>query len=164
MTADGSDPKADGRVLGALKAWLPVVTVAAGGVWAVFVYFDGREPPAKAPAAAVSAATTPTVAAIPANPDVDKRKFAIFTEASQVASTLANTPVGTPAWASAEARFWQLYWGEMSIYEKGAVEDRMVKFGNALKAHKAAPSDDTAGDLQLASLRLGRALRDELSP
>ena len=163
MTADGSDPKADERVLGALKAWLPVVTVAAGGVWAVFVYFDGREPPAKAPAATAPATASP-VTAIPANPDVDKRKFAIFTEASQVASTLANTPVGTPAWATAEARFWQLYWGEMSIYEKGAVEDRMVKFGAALKAHKAAPSDDTAGDLQLASLRLGRALRDELSP
>lgn len=160
MTADESDPKTGGRVLEALKAWLPIVTVAAGGAWAVFVYFDRRDPPAR-PAPATPAAVT---AALPANPDVDKRKFAVFSEASQVASTLANTPAGTPAWAKAEARFWELYWGEMAMYEKGAVEDRMVKFGTALKAHKAQPTDDTAGDLQLASLRLGRALRDELSP
>jgi hypothetical protein len=150
MTAPDSEPKPGGRALDLLKAWLPIVTVAAGGAWAVFVYFDGREKP-------------PPVAAAPANPDVDRRKFTVFTEVSQTAATLANTAVGTSDWAAAEDRFWKLYWGEMSIYEKGEVENRMVKFGKALKAHKAQPSDDTSSDLKDASLKLAHALRDELA-
>lgn len=146
------EPTPGGRVLDALKAWLPIVTVAAGAVWAVFVYFDQRTPPAKAPPAATALA-----------PDLDKRRFALFTEVSELAATLANTPVDSEGWAAAETRFRTLYWGEMSIYEKGAVEDRMVKFGRALEAHKAAPSADTSADLKEASLKLAHALRDELA-
>jgi hypothetical protein len=154
--APSSDPKPGGQLADTLKAWLPIVTVVVGGAWAAFVYFDGRDPPAKPPA--VVAAPTPA-----ANPQVDQRKFAVFTEASQLAATLANTPVGTEGWATSEARFLQLYWGEMSIYEKGEVENRMVKFRKALEAHKAAPTDDTSTDLKDASLRLAHALRDELA-
>src|SRR5687767_8782855 len=130
MTAPSTDPKAGGRLADALKAWLPVVTVVVGGAWAAFVFFDGRDPPTKR-ATAPPAAPAPTPAA---NPLVDQRKFAVFTEASQLAATLANTPVGTEAWTTSEARFLQLYWGEMSIYEKGEVENRMVKFRKALEA------------------------------
>jgi len=153
--APSSEPKPGGRLAEALKAWLPIVTVAVGGAWAAFVYFDSRDPPAKA-----VTASTPAPAA---NPQVDQRKFAVFTEASQLAATLANTPAGTEGWANSEARFLQLYWGEMSIYEKGEVENRMVKFRKALEAHKAAPTDDTSADLKDASLRLAHALRDELA-
>ena len=160
MTTPSSDPKPGGRLADTLKAWLPIVTVVAGGAWAAFVYFDSRDPPAKA-AVAAPAATAATAAA--ANPQVDQRKFAVFTEASQLAAALANTPAGTEAWATAEARFLQLYWGEMSIYEKGEVENRMVKFKKALEAHKAAPTDDTSADLKSASLNLAHALRDELA-
>lgn len=156
MTAPSSDPKPAGRLADTLKAWLPIVTVVVGGAWAAFVYFDSREPPAKA--AVTAPAPAPT-----ANPQVDQRKFAVFTEASQLAATLANTPVGTEGWTTAEARFLQLYWGEMSIYEKGEVENRMVKFRKALEAHKATPTDDTSTDLKDASLRLAHALRDELA-
>jgi hypothetical protein len=152
MTSPDSETRPGARALDLAKAWLPSVTVALGGAWAVFVYFDGREP-----------RTKPAVAAPAVNPEVDKRKFAVFTEASQLAATLANTPAGTAEWAAAEDRFWKLYWGEMSIYEKGEVENRMVKFGAALKAHKAAPTDDTSTDLKNASLKLAHALRDELA-
>ena len=153
--APSSEPKPGGRLAEALKAWLPIITVGVGGLWAAFVYFDSRDPPAKAAAAAAPAPV--------ANPQVDQRKFAVFTEASQLAATLANTPVGTEGWTTAEARFRQLYWGEMSIYEKGEVENRMVKFGKALDAHKAAPTEDTSADLKAASLKLAHALRDELA-
>jgi hypothetical protein len=155
MTAPSSDPKPSGRLADVLKAWLPIVTVAVGGAWAAFVYFDSRDPPAKA---AVASAPAPA-----ANPQVDQRKFAVFTEASQLAATLANTPVTAEGWGPAEARFLQLYWGEMSIYEKGEVENRMVKFKRALEAHKAGPTDDTSADLKSASLNLAHALRDELA-
>src|SRR5690242_1580616 len=111
--APSSEPRPGGRLADALKAWLPIVTVVVGGLWAAFVYFDSKDPPAKATAAAATPAPAPV-----ANPQVDQRKFAVFTEASQLAATLANTPVGTDSWAAAEARFLQLYWGEMSIYEK----------------------------------------------
>ena len=148
-----SEPKPGGRLIDLLKAWLPIVTVVAGGIWAVFVYFDQREPPAKAAPPAAAAA----------NPDLEKRKFALFTEVSQLAATLANEPVDSETWKTAETRFRTLYWGEMSIHEKGAVEDRMVKFGRALDAHKAAPSPDTSADLKDASLKLAHALRDELA-
>jgi hypothetical protein len=156
--APSSDPKPGGRALDLLKAWLPIATVAAGGAWAVFVYFDQRDPPAKA-----AAPSAGPVATTPLAPDLDKRRFALFTEVSELAATLANTPVEAEAWKSAETRFRTLYWGEMSIYEKGAVEDRMVKFGRALDAHKAAPSPDTSADLKDASLKLAHALRDELA-
>lgn len=158
-TPASSEPKPGGRLLDLLKAWLPIVTLIVGAAWAAFVYFDQRDPrPAKP--ASVAAAPAPAPAA---NPDLERRKIATFTEVSQLAATLANEPVESEAWKAAETRFRTLYWGEMSIHEKGAVEDRMVKFGRALDAHKAAPSPETSADLKDASLKLAHALRDELA-
>ena len=158
VTDSTPSSKSGGQVLDRLKAWLPIVTVIVGAAWAAFVYFDQRDPPARP--AAVAAGTAPATAT---NPELERRKIAAFTEVSQLAATLANEPVESETWKTAETRFRTLYWGEMSIHEKGAVEDRMVKFGRALDAHKDAPSPETSADLREASLKLAHALRDELA-
>jgi hypothetical protein len=144
-----------------LKAWMPVAVVVAGGLWAVFTFVDSQADQARE--RELNAAKEARAALVQARRPFLERKMALFFEASKLAGTLSRTPVGTKDWQAAEARFWTLYWGEMSIVEEGAVEDRMKKFGDALNAHKELRDADTAKDLQLASYRLAHALRDELA-
>lgn len=153
-------PTSNGHLLEFLKAWIPVGAVIAGGVWAVYTYTDGQREQARA--REVNAAREARAALVQAQQPFLERKMKLFFEASQLTGTLSHTPVGTKAWATAEDRFWTLYWGEMSIVEKGEVENWMAKFGARLKDHKAAPSEDTARDLAEASYHLAHALSEEL--
>jgi hypothetical protein len=85
----------------------------------------------------------------------------------EAASTAANLATSTdPAeLRRAEARFWQLYWGELAMVENGGfkprhggVEGAMVRFGHQLRADSANRSA-----LQQQSLCLSHTLRDSLA-
>ena len=85
-----------------------------------------------------------------------ERQLALFTEATQVAAQIAVDPSSAPA-GKLKTRFWQLYWGELALVERGDVEKAMVAFGNALT--RGAPAEE----LRPLSLRIARACRDELA-
>jgi serine/threonine protein kinase len=53
--------------------------------------------------------------------------------------------------------FWQLYWGRLSMVEKGEVEGAMVRFGDDLNAKAQLPV------LQQDALQIAYACRDELA-
>ena len=88
-------------------------------------------------------------------PFLDKQ-LALYSEATLNAATLATS--SNPAdLAAAKLRFLQLYWGELAMVERGAVESSMVAFKNALDAGKPQT------DLARLALKLAYACRDELA-
>lgn len=84
------------------------------------------------------------------------RQLTLYTEATQVAATLA-TSASDGQVAAATQRFWALYWGELALVEDRRVESAMVQLGEALERGKAGP------ELQGLSLALARACRDSLA-
>ena len=60
-----------------------------------------------------------------------ERQLLLYTEATQLASTIATTSNAKKKELSRE-RFWSLYWGELALVEDSHVEAAMVNLGNAL--------------------------------
>ncbi len=88
-------------------------------------------------------------------PFLDKQ-LALFTEATQVAIYIANAPSREGAAKQIE-RFWQLYWGELALVERGNVAKAMIAFGNGLNGGQPPRV------LQGLALDLAHACRDELA-
>lgn len=87
-----------------------------------------------------------------------ERQLKLYTEATQVAAVIATSADQTRVEASRQ-RFWELYWGELSLVEDRGVETAMVRFGKCLNAK----GDCAQSELQQASLALAHACRDSLS-
>lgn len=85
-----------------------------------------------------------------------ERQLALYTEVTQLASTIATTS-DTKKKDKALDRFWSLYWGELALVEDAFVEGAMVKLGDALR-NKA--SDD---ELKQLALDLAHACRNSLA-
>ena len=85
-----------------------------------------------------------------------ERQLALYTEVTQVASTIATT---TDANKKNQAldRFWSLYWGELALVEDAFVEGAMVKLGEALR--KNVDNDD----IKQQALGLAHACRNSLA-
>jgi hypothetical protein len=99
----------------AIKFWLEclqVVTVVLGVITAavtVFGYVSQREAAAKADADKLA-----TVKRELRQP-YEVKKLELYLEAARVVAHLAATP--REEWGDQEARFWQLYWGELAFVE-----------------------------------------------
>jgi hypothetical protein len=85
-----------------------------------------------------------------------EQRLKLYFEATETASKLATLEPGK-AWDEAHSRFWQLYWGQLSVVESKAVASAMVNVGLCLK-------DKTCdrGELEQRSLRLAHACRDDI--
>ncbi len=86
------------------------------------------------------------------------RQLTLYTEATQVAAIIATSddPVQV---AASRQRFFELYWGELSLVENRGVEIAMVNFRNCLMSKDACSKDA----LQQASLKLAHACRESLA-
>jgi hypothetical protein len=80
-----------------------------------------------------------------------ERQLTLYTQASQVAATLATTPDPQER-SKMIKRFWELYWGELALVENREVEGAM----------KALGANAPPADLQQLSLRLAHACRRSL--
>ncbi|MBK8553695.1 MAG: hypothetical protein IPL53_22645 [Ignavibacteria bacterium] len=80
----------------------------------------------------------------------------LYFEATTTASKIATLPPGLER-EEAKKKFYQLYWGELSVVEDSIVEQAMVKFMNALQDNKPQ------NELQSASLNLARSCRNSLA-
>jgi hypothetical protein len=81
----------------------------------------------------------------------------LYSEAIQSAAVLSNPGLHTATEiAAARARFWELYWGELSLVEGQGVESAMKKLGDTLDpGHAVTPA-------QVATYDLAHRLRDSL--
>lgn len=85
------------------------------------------------------------------------KQLALYMEAAQTTSVLASS-TDQAVRKKAEARFWELYWGQLALVEDRAVAGKMVEFGQALKDF----DQQDLTELQRASYDLAHALRDSL--
>ena len=77
-----------------------------------------------------------------------------YQEAVKVAGVLADKDRHTPKqYESAERRFWELYWAELSMVETSEVESRMVDL------KKALDPQHTTTALQAAVVKLAQEIR-----
>jgi hypothetical protein len=88
-----------------------------------------------------------------------ERQFSLVFEAVETVSGLAAMS-DDAQWKSKLARFWQLYWGELSIVENRALESAMVSFGQAL--HRIRQDFTSRAELELYAYQVARAGRDLL--
>jgi hypothetical protein len=63
-------------------------------------------------------------------------------------------------WEKARVKFWQLYWGPLSVVEDRAVESAMVAFGRLVPAHALLPPELPLTSLGEPSYRLAHTVRD----
>jgi hypothetical protein len=134
--------------------FLSIIGAIGSFVWGVWVWQDKAEKErAQARFDAARYAETRRVEAM--KPFLDKQ-LALFTEATQVASYIANAPSREGAAKHIE-RFWQLYWGELALVERGNVAKAMIAFGNGLNGGQPPRV------LQGLALDLAHACRDELA-
>jgi hypothetical protein len=144
-------------ILAVVQAWLPVLTVVAGGLWGLFTYIDHqKEVQRQSTAESERNAATRRIEA--QKPFLEKQ-LALYFEAAQVAGKLVTLDVKSSDWQSAEQRFWALYWSELSMVEHKIVEQMMVQFGTALKAYKSEQSSATKSAIDSAALDLAHAIR-----
>jgi hypothetical protein len=124
------------KIIGAL--------IALGGfLWGMFTYFDAREREAE-------------TRRIEATKSFLERQLQLYTEATQIAATLATVTTDSIEDKTIQ-RFWQLYWGELALVENADVEKAMVKFGQGLQNGYNKPQ------LQQLSLALAHACRESLA-
>ncbi len=85
-----------------------------------------------------------------------ERQLALYTEATQLASTIATTTDAKKKEQSLD-RFWSLYWGELALVEDAFVEGAMVNLGDSLR--KKASDDE----IKQRALALAHACRNSLA-
>jgi hypothetical protein len=86
----------------------------------------------------------------------------LYFETTAVVSRIANSHLETTLPKDVE-RFWQLYWGELSMVEDLNVEHAMVLFGRSLTAlQHQGTNEDCAQSRKEISLILAHCIRDSL--
>jgi hypothetical protein len=94
------------------------------------------------------------------------RQLELYTEATRAAAKLATSQQDSPEFAAAQQRFWELYWGELSMVENAEVETAMKRMGNCLHGDCRGCSgrtEPTPDDLARCSLNLAHACRRSLA-
>src|SRR5215470_16265347 len=85
------------------------------------------------------------------------RQLDLYTDATRAAAKLATAPKDSPEYDKARARFWELYWGELSMVENQGVEAAMKQMGDCLNGRC-----DACSNLSRCSLDLAPACRRSL--
>lgn len=89
-----------------------------------------------------------------------ERQQALYFEAASAASKLSTLDEGAEKEA-ARKRFYQLYWGELSVVEDELVEDAMVRFKNTLEEYQLGQTSKF--EVQQSSLMLAHSCRESLA-
>ena len=88
------------------------------------------------------------------------RQLELYTDATRTAAKLANLDTSSSERPPVERRFWELYWGELSMVESREVEGAMKRMGDCLGGN----CDGCPGsDLRQCALALAHACRRSLA-
>ena len=78
------------------------------------------------------------------------RQLDLYTDATRAAAKLATMPPDSAEYLKARARFWELYWGELSMVENREVEAAMKGMGDCLNRQGGVCPRLTQHSLDLA--------------
>jgi hypothetical protein len=112
------------ELLGSLKSMLgqpwgfPTLSVLVGAVWTLYKYLDVRGRESKRPFL--------------------EKQMELYFEACQVAARLVKHEQSPQQTNDVTERFWQLYWGELSLVESHEVKEIMVALGRVLDVRAEA--------------------------
>lgn len=142
-------------ILSLIQGLLPAMTAILGGLWVVFTYL-GNQRDAEL-AAAARAAEAASIRRLEAQRPFLEKQLALYFETAQVVGRLVALRPGKDSsgdsWRSAEARFWALYWSELSLVEDRTVEGAMRTFGDSLLAYTAVAQSGPQQDEARTTLR-----------
>jgi hypothetical protein len=147
----------------------PAIAVIIYGVWTAGVWYVGRQDEAaKASEIALRESQKPFL----------EKQLAFYFEVAKVGGKLATLPPilaeypkdqrFAEDWGWARRRFWELYWGELSVVESPEVARAMFGFGTALRDIErcvdARESDCPAKQVNLhgPSLDLAHKIRESI--
>jgi hypothetical protein len=142
-----------------------VVVTLGGFLWGIWTYVDTskqqlareqKESAREIEARRIEDARQAQTRRIEATKPYLERQLTLYTQASQVTSTLAISDDEQEK-AKMRKRFWQLYWGELALVEDKAVERAMVAYGQCLT------TGCDSNELRRKSLALAHACRDSLA-
>jgi hypothetical protein len=88
------------------------------------------------------------------------RQLELYTDATRTAAKLANLDTSSSDRPAVERRFWELYWGELSMVESREVEGAMKRMGDCLGGNCGGCP---ASDLRQCALALAHACRQSLA-
>ena len=138
-----------------LEMWLkflPLIGAVVAFSWGIYQYVDTQTSQAE-------------IRKIEARKPFLERQLKLYTEATQVASKIANCD-DCPEMTKIKNRFWELYYGELALVEDRRVESAMVQFGEKLKGKdvvKLVDGKKVNLSLRSLSLALSHACRDSLA-
>jgi hypothetical protein len=89
------------------------------------------------------------------------KQATLYFETTALISRLATMDAETIPHQDVE-RFWQLYWGELSMVEDFGVEQSMVLFGRSLRAAQQGTNVVCAQERKEISLMLAHCMRESL--
>jgi hypothetical protein len=126
------------------------LVIVLGGLWAIFTFLAQQESEIEAARRELQ------------RPYYEKQ-LALYLDASRVVAHLARRPTG-PEKEALEARYWELYWGELAFVESPEVERLMVSFckeyfGDELECHSGP---EGAEDLPKVAIDLARQTSGEV--
>lgn len=104
------------------------------------------------------------LAAFEARKPYYQKQMDLCLEATEVAAVLASS-IDREKWQTARARFWELYWGPLSVVETplgagiGPVEQKMVEIGEALEPEGLSPALPVTA-IEQPSFELAHSCRD----
>jgi hypothetical protein len=91
-------------------------------------------------------------------PFLDKQ-LALYFETAQVVGNLVSLKPESEGWKASLARYWQLYWSELSMVEHRYVETGMAAFGHQLKIFERDPTEYNKGQLNDLAYKLAHRFR-----
>lgn len=88
------------------------------------------------------------------------RQLDLYTDATRTAAKLSTSSRDSSEGVTAERRFWELYWGELSMVENREVEGAMKNMGDCLRGDcNGCPQSD----LKQCALAVAHACRRSLA-
>ena len=148
-------------VAGVIQVWLPILTVVAGGIWGLFTYIEAQT--AADQQRRIEQDKLERAREQDAQQPFLKKQLELYFETSQVIGKLITLDPSQSDWASAETRYWALYWSELSLVEHEVVKKAMQKYAGALLGYKKTPNDASLQSLQDSTYNLAIALREGIS-
>jgi len=139
----------------ALESTLKILSVAGACItfaWSVWVWKENAAD--ERSAAEAESARYADSRRIEATRPFLEMQLKLYTEAAQVTARIANSGARG---GKDEARFWELYTGELSMVEDGEVSGAMYSFGQALE-HKVDQKE-----LRNLGVTLARKMRESLA-
>jgi len=145
--------------LALLQGVLPAMTAIIGGLYVLRTHVEDQARAERALAEQQKQATTARY--FEARKPFYDKQLGLYFEAARVGGLLATLDPASPEWTTNKARFYALYWSELSMVEDRSVEASMVNVERTLRMFAASTVDHQA--VRRQAYCLAHSLKNSIS-